>query len=62
MELDEVMLELICWIMSALEVSRECPEYGCRDDDVPGLIALVDFMQYESKKLIRSANFEEATQ
>ena len=57
MEIDEAMLELICWIMAALEVSRECPQY--QSDfraDVPGVIALVDFMQHESKKLIRSVN------
>ena len=53
---DEAMLRLIFWVLAALEVRRESPEYqNDFGDDVPGLIALVDFMQGESKKLIRSA-------
>jgi hypothetical protein len=55
-EIDEAMLELICWIMLALELMRDCPEYNSRDDNnVREIVALVDFMQGEAKKLIRSA-------
>jgi hypothetical protein len=52
-ELDETILEFCLWLMMARELGDECPELRV---EFPDLIELVDHMQYQSKKIIRSAS------
>jgi hypothetical protein len=51
-ELDDVILEFCLWLMMARELGDECPELRA---EFPDIIELVDFMQYQAKKIIRSA-------
>jgi hypothetical protein len=52
MELDEVILEFCLWLMMARELGDESPELRA---EFPNIIEFVDWMQYEAKKIIRSA-------
>jgi hypothetical protein len=55
-ELDDVILEFCLWIMMARELGDECPELRA---EFPDIIEMVDWMQGEAKKIIRSARSRE---
>jgi hypothetical protein len=56
MELDDVILEFCLWIMAARELEDESPQLRA---EFPDIVELVDWMQGEAKKIIRSARSRE---